>query len=147
MRYKLKTLIALVVVVLTGCSALKPITSQNIDQVVEEFSTGKVVLRDSLFTLKIYLENRGVMHALYGSGDWMSLAKLVIQVDFANDLNWFYLGRSAEGLGFYKAAKIYYLQAASSNHKCNNPTTGDECAGLHFPSDIVSRLNGLPAGR
>jgi hypothetical protein len=132
-----------ILLLLQGCAPLRVISDQNIDQIIDEFSGGKTTLRDSPLTIKNYVDNRAAMHLLYSAEDWKSLAKLVIQVDYDNDLMWFYLARSAEGLGFKDAAKKYYLNSASTIHKCNNTITGNECNGLVFPRDITYRFRML----
>ncbi|MDE1190591.1 MAG: hypothetical protein PW786_00375 [Arachidicoccus sp.] len=47
------------------------------------------------------------------------------ELNFASDHEYFYLGRSAEGLGYYQAAQTYYLLAKNTTFKCESYTCKD----------------------
>jgi hypothetical protein len=70
---------------------------------------------------------------------WNKLAVVVLRVGYHEDLTYYYLGRAAEGLGYYHAAEIYYRRSNSSHRKCAQyfPTS---CDGFVFPRDADSRL-------
>lgn len=68
---------------------------------------------------------------------WHDLAIDVINEGFKSDQNYYYLGRSAEGLGYYDAALTYY-KLAKTVYKCNGLV--NNCKGLVFPKDIDDRL-------
>ena len=75
----------------------------------------------------------------YDSGLWFDLAVDVVKVGFESDQNYYYLGRSAEGLGYFDAALAYYKLAKTETvFKCDNLV--NNCDGLVFPKDIDERL-------
>jgi hypothetical protein len=74
---------------------------------------------------------------LHDNALWHDLAIDVINEGFKSDQNYYYLGRSAEGLGYYDAALTYY-KLAKTVFKCGGVI--DNCDGLVFPRDIDERL-------
>jgi hypothetical protein len=52
--------------------------------------------------------NRKKVRSLDATGRWQELALLVMQVGYTNDLSHYYLGHSAENLGYWRAAQRYY---------------------------------------
>ncbi|MHB8137996.1 MAG: retropepsin-like aspartic protease family protein [Smithellaceae bacterium] len=86
--------------------------------------------------------NRRRMLKLYNSERWSELALIVIKVRFSEDLTYYYLGRSAEGIGKPNAAIIYYKLALQS-FKCNGVI--NNCDGFSFPQDIRVRLSNIAA--
>ena len=68
---------------------------------------------------------------------WHDLALKVVNVGFEMDREYYYLGRSAEGLGYFDAALTYY-KLAKTVFKCGGVI--DNCDGLVFPRDIDQRL-------
>lgn len=128
---------------LGACAPMKTIDAGNATALSEDFSVGRIVLSSGPGGIANFVQNRGALRALYGSGDWSNLSKRVIQIDYGMDLDYFYLGASAEGLGFDDAAKIYYLQAASTIHHCKSAIKGDDCDGFRFPDEIFARLTKL----
>ncbi len=64
--------------------------------------------------------------------DWKGLAENIVAVNFANDIDFYYLGRTAEALGAYSAAATYYSKALNLFQSPN-------------PNDHCSSLQGLPA--
>lgn len=84
---------------------------------------------------------RGDLRFLYKGEEWSQLAKHVIKVGCAEDLSYFYLGRSAEGLGLPNAAKVYYKRALMAP-KCDR-FPFNNCDGHTFPQEIENRLGGL----
>jgi hypothetical protein len=76
---------------------------------------------------------------LHDGQSWEALALSVLKANSGSDLSWFYLGRSAEGLGFRDAARIYYQKSIEASKKklisaCLN------CSGFNFPEDSQDRL-------
>ena len=61
--------------------------------------------------------NKAVLN-LYQLGLWPELAQRVLASNFEWDLAYFYLARSAEGLGMAEAAVTYYKLAFASKTKC-----------------------------
>ena len=81
--------------------------------------------------------HRGERKKLYDNALWHDLAIDVINEGFKSDQNYYYLGRSAEGLGYYDAALTYY-KLAKTVYKCNGLV--NNCDGFVFPRDIDERL-------
>ena len=50
--------------------------------------------------------NRKKVRSLDATGRWQELALLVMQVGYTNDLSHYYLGHSAENLGYWRAASV-----------------------------------------
>jgi hypothetical protein len=89
-------------------------------------------------------EGRAVVNwkKLYNDARWAELALSVMKVNSGSNLAWFYLGRSAEGLGHKEAAATYYRNSIEASKKklisaCIN------CFGFRFPADSLSRLQAL----
>lgn len=157
-----KLLIASLILMCSGCP--KHIDQANVDNMMKYFADGTIKLGGvPTFGYGHYREK---MKAFYATSDWESLAKAVIEGNNNYDVDWYYLGRSAEGLGLYKAAKIYYTNALLSTvdkcrlvdvipfteceglkflfqdvSRCQTPY--NDCEGFVFPQDITVRLNAL----
>lgn len=66
--------------------------------------------------------NRDSIKELYLNHRWKDLAIVVIKVNYEKNLNYFYLGKAAEELGYKDAAKIYYKNAidlSSTSKRCD----------------------------
>lgn len=83
-------------------------------------------VRDLPLIRKAYLESA-----------WSDLARLVIGADADLDLTYFYLDRSAEGLSYASAAKIYYVRARNAPN-CIGPF--ETCHGYSPNSNLEPRL-------
>jgi hypothetical protein len=131
----------------SGCAPPIHIDDTNRQQTSEDFVHARIELADSLATTGSFTSNRPKMHSLYLQGDWQGLSRLVIEVNFDNDLDWFYLGRAAEGMQLNDTALYYYARALSTINACYSSVFGDACDGLRFPQDITARVNALHASR
>ncbi|MGH8559791.1 MAG: hypothetical protein ACRESZ_20530 [Methylococcales bacterium] len=110
---------------------------------LQQFADGRIELGPITLFHEMYRER---MWTYYNRQEWESLAKAVIQGNTNIDLDWYYLARSAEGLGLDKAAKIYYINALSTIHKCHRSSGysyNDDCHGFNFPEAINARLEAL----
>ncbi len=76
---------------------------------------------------------------LHDNGLWRDLAIETARVGFREDLAYYYLGRSAEGLGYDSAADTYYRLALANRYKCDGFI--NNCDGFVFPQDINKRQN------
>lgn len=133
-----RLLIASLVLVCSGCP--KHIDQTNVESMLRNFENGTIELGSGSFVYEYYQPK---MKVFYLAKDWDSLAKTVIEGNFHTDKDYFYLGRSAEGLGFYVAAKRYYAKAISA-FKCNKLFLSDDpCDGFSFPRDIDVRMDAL----
>ena len=131
-----KVFFASLVLVCSGCP--KHIDQTNVDNMLKNFAGGTIELGFPTFGYERY---RTKMRAFYAAADWESLAKAVIEGDSHEDIDYYYLGRSAEGLGLYVAAKSYYDKAISTIFKCYKFHHG--CDGFSFPQDITAQIESL----
>jgi len=79
------------------------------------------------------------------AGEWRELADLVQRKGINNDLNWYYLGRSAEGLGELELARQYYQRSIEhsnsdkASHRCQGVVIS-LCDGFEFPDVTLARI-------
>jgi hypothetical protein len=106
--------------------------------VMVTFSRGEIRLTCGFSCAGIAGSNKRAMKNLHYDQSWVDLARLVMKVGFSEDLSYYYLGRSAEGEGYIKAAKIYYQLALKNGYKCDSFI--NNCTGFAFPKDIQERL-------
>ncbi|PWC56794.1 hypothetical protein TSO221_00725 [Azospirillum sp. TSO22-1] len=123
-----------------ACSArIDEINTKNVDQIVDEFVSGKAELDCYLACATRFGSGQATMRNLHDAGRWDDLAKLVITIGYNQDISWYYLGRSAEGLGLHDAALTYYKRAISSEYKCLTFML-NVCSGLAVPETVNQRI-------
>lgn len=94
--------------------------------------------------------NRQTAYNLLGAGRWRELADLVQRKGINNDLNWYYLGRAAEGLSEIELARVYYQRSVERtrsdkySHRCQGKVIS-LCDGFDFPDVAQTRLGALKA--
>jgi len=75
--------------------------------------------------------------------NWDDLAVLVMRSGYQDDLSLYYLGRAAEGRGFYGAAASYYrrsMQLSGTSVSCMN--LSHLCGGVTLPKTAAERAMG-----
>lgn len=77
-----------------------------------------------------------VAKQLHDAGQWVSLALLVFNDNYGDDVRWYFLGRAAEGLALCDAAETYYAQ---SRKRSELFWLGGVRAGLQFPQILDER--------
>ncbi len=139
---RLARLAALSLALLCGACAgrIDQISPQNVGPLVDQFVDGNAVLDCELSCAGKFGFNRQAMLAMSQSGDWANLARTVISIGYNQDLSWFYLGLSAQGLGLGDAAVTYYTKALDTPRYCNNGSS-NVCDGFVFPDDIYAQLD------
>jgi hypothetical protein len=65
------------------------------------------------------------------------------KVGMAVDQSYYYMGRAAEGDGYFESARTYYYLALSEDYKCAGWI--NNCDGFEFSKDIHARLSKLPS--
>lgn len=117
--------------------------SVNAEELDPKFYNGEIRLSKSLFDTSAY--GRDELRNTYASNDWNKLVRLVLSKKAAWDTYYFYLGRSAEELGYKKAAITYYNLAINSEKykKCNYSSLINLCDGFNFPQDAIFRRDAL----
>ena len=124
----------LVVLFVAGCA--KQYTNLTTDQriqLLKSFERGEARLSCNVGCIASNSPTKA--RKLLERGEWSELAIEILKVGYDLNLNYYFLGRAAEGIGKYGAAKRYYLLALNTN-KCH---TG--CVGFSFPGDITKRLD------
>ncbi|WP_454739131.1 hypothetical protein [Cupriavidus necator] len=128
-----------VVLVLAGCAAAGPTITNPAytENHYQAFVNGQVRLDCELACSGNWGSNRREAKTLYETHRWKELVSKVMEIGYGKDLTYFYLGRAAEGLGFFGAAETYYGLAMRAT-----PCAGviNTCDGLNFPHDITYRL-------
>jgi len=139
---KYKTYLAVFfLVILTACTASCPkIIGGGTDR-NQAFREGNIILDCHISCASQFGSNLREITILFHRGNWYALSSKVMDIGFANNLAYFYLARSAEGLGYFNAALIYYNNALHTS-KCKG-TIADVCQGFDFPSDISTRIAGI----
>lgn len=137
---------------LAACATLAPSPRHETDdQAMEEVRAGKAVLDCTQSCAGAWRQNRSELTTRYNAGDWRGLAVLVMQIDYRQDLAYFYLGRAAEGLGENSAALVYYKTAESlatgtaEDAKC--ATRPEGCNGLSLLTEVLTRVQIVDAAR
>jgi len=127
----------LVLIILGGCAT----TTKQTPESYASFTRGEIRLSCGISCAGAWGSSRRQAKAFYDNGLWNDLAKKVIEIGFDNQLSYFYLGRAAEGLGYFNAARTYYTHASSTK-----PCDGliNNCDGFSFPTEINVRLASLP---
>lgn len=90
------------------------------------------------------LNHTAAAKQLHDTGQWRSLALLVFNDNYGDDVRWYFLGRAAEGLALCDAAEIYYEQ---SRKRSELFWLGGTRAGLRFPQVLDERLASILAMR
>ena len=80
-------------------------------ELLAQLQLGRSVLRCREACLSAWREAQPYAARLDASGQWGDLAATVMRTEYQDDLSLYYLGRAAEGLGFYPAAVSYYRQS------------------------------------
>lgn len=116
----------------------------------EAFKTGNVVLPMGTIEAAEWTLYRQSAYDLLATGKWQDLADLVQRKGINNDLNWYYLGRAAEGLGETELARGYYQRSIERtksdkySQRCQGKVMST-CDGFDFPDVAQARLGALKA--
>ncbi len=144
--FKLSWHIAILLLALCACGAPRysEITPEIRRQMLNDLQNGSMMLsvRNIDHTLE-FISSWRRMHSLFNAKKWDLLAEEVMRVGNGSDLTYFYLGASAENLGYHNAALMYYKQAAImyndnvNNHHCRDILSVGGC-----PLNLASVLPG-----
>jgi hypothetical protein len=108
-------------------------------------------LLNSFYSGKASLDRGGIFsnvprikthRELHDREEWSSLAYSVLMNGLDGNINWYYLGRAAEGMGYDAAALTYYQksvqlsQSDGSSGKC----LGTQCSNFIFPGASINRI-------
>ena len=126
----------------SGCATgSRTVSGVPVTDLKKELESGDIRLTCELPCAFAFGVNSTKMKELHDKALWYELAETVVRIGLCEDLAYYYLGRSAEGLGYIKGARTYYgLANTKTIHKCS----GKLCEGFIFPRDIFSALDRLP---
>jgi hypothetical protein len=126
--------------VLTSCVSVPPEVPP--EELIRRLQAGEPVPECGFPCRDAWRANRTTALVLNETRQWRELAVLVMQIGYTNDLTYYYLGRAAEGLGFWDAAKTYYrisVRLASAGITCR-AEGADYCNGQVFPAAAQTEL-------
>lgn len=146
-KYRI-TAASLLVIILSSCSSPGPKTpsGKNYASSYDAYLAGDIELECFLSCAGAWgydIENR---KKLYATSNWEALAKSVLKIGKKGDLQYYYLGRAAEGMNKPDLALKYYTLAneVPPNMQCltlggYNSFGGkyDECDHLQFPKILL----------
>lgn len=129
--------------IIAGCASTGSHTSsgREITNIQESLSKGEIRLTCDIACSGSWGAKRKEMKSLYENELWEDLASTVARLGFRSDQTYYYLGRSAEGLGHRDAARTYY-KLAKTSYKCDG-FPFNNCDGLVFPLMLDERLKML----
>ena len=116
----------------------------------DAFKTGNVVLPMGTIEAAEWTLFRQNAYDALAAGKWQDLADIVQRKGINNDLNWYYLGRAAEGLGDIDLARNYYQRSIERtksdkySQRCQGKVMST-CDGFDFPDVAQARLGALKA--
>ncbi len=141
----LVSMVAMIAVSISGCvtTGAKTSASAPVEETFSSFARGEVRLTCVLPCSFADGFSRSKYKALYQNEQWRDLALEVIGNGFQQDRNYYYLGRSAEGLGFKETARIYYKLALATSSVNTCAASPNVCDGVAMPSDVFARQNFL----
>ena len=130
------------IIFLSGCGSVQ--VKENNTNFFNKLKAGKVVLSGGECAFS-WGYNRDVFLSLLSQEDWRGLAVQMNSHGCPANLAYYFLGRSAEGLGFDDAARKYYeisinnSKVASHLYSCG-AVFEYNCWGFEFPQDSETRL-------
>lgn len=111
----------------------------------EDFKRGRASL--SCNSCNLQFRNRlGDMRRQYQAADWSGLARSVLDINYRQDIAWYYLGVAAEGLGLHAPARTYYDEAIRLSKERDTHCAGrfsDVCDGIDLPRAAQAALERL----
>jgi hypothetical protein len=135
-------IMVLVTTLIAACSAKMPAVTSEIEaNMIANLRDGRADLHCGTACAETWHASLSTLNNRYVKQDWLHLATLVVQIGHQNDLAYYYLGQSAEGLGAPKAALKFYRTAdalatgSDIRFKCSSGSH-DFCNGLSFPRDL-----------
>jgi tetratricopeptide (TPR) repeat protein len=124
-----------------GCASggIQSPMGEPLPDVLAALKSGQVRLSCDAACAVSWGVTRHQVKVLHDNELWNHLAIEVSRVGYKVDLAYYYLGRSAEGLGYYNSASIYYNLALANIYECDGII--NTCDGFVFPRDLRKRLD------
>lgn len=135
----------LLAVFFSACSTPGPriLSGKKYSDTYEAFLAGDISLDCNVACSGVWGGEKEVRKNLYATENWEALAKKVLRIGMKGDLQYFYLGRSAEGLAKPNLALHYYELAAQAPPETQCVNLGDffdkyvRCDDLQFPKILL----------
>jgi hypothetical protein len=113
---------------LAGCANKYDVLTPDLQaKFMDDLKAGKPTLDCGQKCLITWIAQVPTIHQLDLAESWTPLADKVMQIGYGNDLAYYYLGQSAQGLGFHQAAITYYTTSLAL---ATGPDPLMKCAGL-----------------
>lgn len=138
--------------ILAGCAAKYEAVTPDVQaKMMGDLQAGKPVLDCGAKCSFTWGAQAAAIHQLDLAEKWNDLAVRVMQIGYGSDLAYYYLGQSAQGLGYHQAAITYYGWSLGINTgtdpmlKCASGTalaaqlnlqSGDHCQGVDLAASI-----------
>ena len=106
----------------------------------KKFLAGEILLTCGISCSRSWGLISAKQRKFYNMELWVELAGLTLKNGHEVDINYYYLGRSAEGLGFTEAAKVYYKNALVV-FECAGWI--NNCDGFDVPELVTKRFKSL----
>ena len=111
---------------------------------IDNLKEGRVILSGGSCGFTWGANNQDILSNLAGER-WHDLANLIKSLECSQDSAYYFLGRSAEGMGFNDAAKKYYEISVKNSQIDNHLYSCSyafnyNCWGFKFPQDSEARL-------
>jgi len=132
-------LVGFVGLILAGCA--EQATNLQPAQILALLQAGRPVLDCRDACLAQWRRVQPTAARLDADASWNDLAVLLAHTRYQDDLTLYYLGRSAQGMGFYQAARSYYrqsMQLSGTSISCQN--LSGLCGGVALPNAVLRRL-------
>lgn len=84
---------------------------------------------------------------LHDSGQWETLAAVVLKDKYGDNLRWYYLGRAAEGMSLCDTAEHYYRISKERSESFETRCLSIACHGFKLPDLLEERLRAVEAMR
>jgi len=136
---------AIATVLVAGCAAKYDTITPDVQaNMMSDLKAGKLNLDCGEKCALTWMSQAPTIHSLDLAEKWDDLAEHVMQIGYGSDLAYYYLGQSAQGLGYHSAAITYYSQslalATGMNPltKCAGAPGGgtDPCQGVDLVASI-----------
>lgn len=92
-------------------------------------------------------QNGALTKSLHDTGQWETLATVVLEDNFGDNLRWYYLGRAAEGMALCDTAERYYRISQERSESWWTSCLLIACHGFKIKELLAERLAAVEAMR
>ena len=124
----------------TSASLNKSSYKKKFEAITKKFLASEILLTCGISCSGSWGLIKAKQRKFYNMELWAELAELTLKNGHEVDINYYYLGRSAEGLGFTEAAKVYYKNALVV-FECAGWI--NNCDGFDVPKLVTKRFKSL----